>query len=68
MDSHPRGEGEAEITVAGNADGFKKRMGDIARDINRTLDVEGVCRSFAHRLEDVLAVQGDRLLRGNDST
>ena len=47
---------------------FKKRMGDIARDINRTLDVEGVCRSFAHRLEDVLAVQGDRLLRGNDST
>jgi len=45
---------------------FKKRMGDIARDINRTLDVEGVCRSFAHRLDDVVAAQGDRLLRSNE--
>ena len=47
---------------------FKKRMGDIVRDINRTLDVEGACRSVGHRLEEVLAARGDRLLRGNSTT
>ena len=47
---------------------FKKRMGDIAREINRTLDVEGACRGVGHRLEEVLAADGDRLLRGNSPT
>ncbi len=44
---------------------FKKRMADIARDINQELDVEGACRSFRHHLEEVLAAKGDRLLRRN---
>ena len=46
---------------------FKKRMREIVRDINRTLDVEGACRNMGYRLNEVIALRGDRLLRGNST-
>ena len=47
---------------------FRKRMAGIARDINKTLDVEGACRSFVDRLAQVVESGGDRLVRGNSES
>jgi len=40
-------------------------MAGLVRDINRSLDVEGVCRSFGNRLAELIETGGDRLVRGN---
>ena len=42
-------------------------MREIVREINRTLDVEGACRNMGYRLNEVIALRGDRLLRGNST-
>ena len=46
---------------------FAKRMAGIVRDINKSCDVAGLCRSFGNLLQQVVDRQGDKLLRANAS-
>ena len=46
---------------------YKQRMAAILRDINRTCDVDGLCRSFRTRLAELVEKGGDWLVRGNTS-
>ena len=40
---------------------FARRLGDCVKDINRTCDVDSLCRSFPKRLRDLQQRGGDRL-------
>ena len=48
-------------------DNFKKRMAGIVRDINKSCDVDGLCRSFGDLLQQLVDRRGDKLLRANGS-
>ena len=40
---------------------FSKRMRDICLDINKRLDVDGLCRSLPKRLKNLVDAEGDRI-------
>ena len=42
---------------------FKARMRGIAQEVNASCDVEGLCRGFVKRLEEVVELKGGRLRR-----
>ena len=44
---------------------FTERMARVVRDINKTCDVEGLCRSFGNLLQQLVDRQGDKVVRGN---
>ena len=46
---------------------FTKRMAHVVRDINKTCDVVGLCRSFGNLLQQLVDRQGDKVVRGNAS-
>ena len=46
---------------------FTKRMAGILRDVNKSCDVDGLCRSFGNLLQQLVDQRGDKLLRANAS-
>ena len=40
---------------------FETRLRSICQDINDNCDVEGLCRKFPKRIQDVVDAKGDRI-------
>ena len=53
-------------TVPGRAweearDAYITRLKEVVREINETLDVDGLCRALPKRIADLVVTEGDRL-------
>ena len=58
MKKHPLQKGKG---IAAMEQQLRERLGDCAAHINANYDVDGVCRAFPARLQEVVVAGGERL-------
>ena len=59
----PLGTRLAIYVAKGSRKSYSKRLKDVCRQINLSYDVDGLCKEFPSRLEELVRLKGDKLLK-----